>query len=329
MKKIRVAVLMGGKSDEREVSLVSGRNVVIGLDKEKYEAIPVEISADGKRWMIMDQRAIEDFNPTIGRQATAESLAIVKESENSLDLPQTNLKTDVVFIALHGKNGEDGVVQGLLDYIGVPYTGCGVLASAMGMNKIMFKRLIDSLGIKTAKWWVYEDRGKYPLPCVVKPCSSGSSVGISIAKTETELRKGIKLAKKYEDKILIEEYIEGVEVSCGILGDKILPVVEIVPKNKFFDYEAKYTDNMCEEICPARISKRVTKKVQDLSLKIFKAIEGRGFARVDMIIKNDEPYVLEINTIPGLTPNSLLPKEAKAAGYSYSQMLDKIIELAL
>jgi D-alanine-D-alanine ligase len=331
MNKLRVAVLMGGKSDEREVSLVSGKNVVLALDKERYEVVPIEISADGKRWQVMDQKAIESSNPTIGRKATEQSLTLVKNSDKSLNLPQTGLKADVVFIALHGKYGEDGVVQGLLDYIGIPYTGCGVLASAMGMNKVMFKRLIDSLGIKTAKWWIYELGKKYPIPSVVKPSNNGSSVGVSIVKTKDELMKAIELAGKYDQEILIEEYIKGIEISCGVLGNEnpvALPVIEIVPKNEFFDYEAKYTGSKSEEICPARISEKVTEKVQDLTVQIFKAIGGRGFGRVDMIIKDDIPYVLEINTIPGLTPNSLLPKEAKAAGLSYNQLLDKMIELA-
>lgn len=320
---------MGGKSDEREVSLVSGKSVMAGFDKKKYEVIPVEISANGKRWEIMDQRSIENFLPTISREARKDSLALVENSDKSLNLPQTGVQADVVFIALHGKNGEDGVIQGLLDYVGIPYTGCGVLASAIGMDKIMFKRLIDGLGIKTAKWWVYEKGKEYPVPCVVKPSNNGSSVGVSIVKRKKDFARAIEMAKKYDDRIIVEEYIKGIEVSCGVLGDEALPVIEIVSKNEFFDYEAKYINDMCEEICPARISEKLTKKIQNLSLKIFRMIGGSGFGRVDMIIRDGVPYVLEINTIPGLTPNSLLPKEANAAGYSFAKMLDKMVELAL
>ncbi|MBU1118006.1 D-alanine--D-alanine ligase [Patescibacteria group bacterium] len=329
MTKIKVAVLMGGKSDEREVSLVSGKSVMAGFDKKKYEVIPMEISADGKKWEIMDQKLIEDFLPTIGREATEESVALVGGSDKCLDLPQTGLETDVVFIALHGKNGEDGVIQGLLDYIGIPYTGCGVLASAIGMDKVVFKRLIEGLGVRTPRWWIYKEGEKYSVPCVVKPSCNGSSVGVSIVKRKKDFAKAIEMAKKYEDRILVEEYIKGIEVSCGVLGDEALPVIEIVPKNEFFDYEAKYTNDMCEEICPARISEKLTKEIQSLSLKIFRAIGGSGFGRVDMIIRDGVPYVLEINTIPGLTPNSLLPKEAKVAGYGFAKMLDKMVELAL
>jgi len=167
------------------------------------------------------------------------------------------------------------------------------------------------------------------VPCVIKPVNGGSSIGVSIVTRQEDLSKAILEAKKYDENIVVEELIKGVEVTCGVLGDVALPVVEIVPKNDFFDYEAKYTDGMSQEICPARISEEMTKKVQNLALKVFKIIGGRGYTRVDMIIKDGLIYVLEINTLPGMTPNSLLPKEAKAMGLSYSQLLDRIIELAL
>jgi D-alanine-D-alanine ligase len=172
---------------------------------------------------------------------------------------------------------------------------------------------------------------------VVKPANGGSSVGVTIVKDQNNLEKAIVEARKYDKEIIVEEYIKGVEVSCGIFGDPsvnsgqvvVLPIIEIVPKKDFFDYEAKYTKGMSEEICPARLSKKMGKRVSEIALSVFRIIGGKGLARVDFIIKGQKIYLLEINTIPGLTPNSLLPKEAKVAGYSYSQMLDKIIELAL
>jgi D-alanine-D-alanine ligase len=332
MKKIRVAVLMGGIGVEREVSLVSGKSVVAALDKEKYEAVPIEISADGKRWQLMDLRAIESSNPTIGREEVSESLALIKEQEKNLDLPKTGLSVEVVFIALHGKYGEDGAVQGLLDYIGAPYTGSGVLASAIGMNKVAFKRAIDHLGVKVPKWQIYEEEAEVELPAVIKPVDQGSSVGVSIVRNKDELTIAIAKAKKYSKEVLIEEYIKGVEVSAGILGNKrltALPLVEICPKNEFFDYEAKYTEGMCEEIVPARISENLTKEIQRQAMMIYATIGCRGFGRVDFIIRDEVPYALEINTIPGLTPNSLLPKEARAMGITYAELLDKIIDLAM
>jgi len=285
MKKIRVAVLMGGNSTEREVSLMSGKEVMKNLDKEKYEVIGIVVP---------------------------EELEKVKNVE-------------MAFLALHGKGGEDGLIQGYLETLGIKYTGCGVLASAIGMDKKIFRKLAEKEGLLMAKQ-------TNKIPCVVKPVNGGSSVGVVIVKNENKLEEAIKEVKKYDGEIIIEEYIEGTEVSCGVLGNEnpmALPVIEIVPKKDFFDYEAKYTVGMSEEICPARLSKGVTKRVLEATVRTFKMIRGRGYSRVDFIIKNGMPYLLEINTLPGLTPNSLLPKEAKAIGMNYSQLLDKIIELAL
>lgn len=283
MNKLRVAVLMGGESTEREISLISGKGVMENLDKDKYEV---------------------------------EGVILPEEKEKLFN------KFDVVFIAMHGIGGEDGKVQGFLETMGLKYTGCGVLASAVGMNKKIFKKIMERECILMAK-----DTDK--APCVVKPANGGSSVGVKIVQEDEDLQRAIEEVKKYDKEILIEEYLKGIEISCGILGEEVLPVVEIRPKNDFFDYESKYSESGVEEICPAEISIELTKKVQEITKKVFEIIGGRGFGRVDFIIKDGIPYVLEINTIPGLTPNSLLPKETKAAGYSYSQMLDKIIELAI
>jgi D-alanine-D-alanine ligase len=193
------------------------------------------------------------------------------------------------------------------------------------MDKVIFKKVMENSGFLMAK-----ETNK--VPCVVKPSNGGSSVGVSIVKSEVDLKKAIDEAKKYDTKVIIEEYIEGLEVSCGVIGNEnptALPVIEIRPKKKFFDYEAKYIKGMSEEICPAEISTDLTKDIQEKSVGVFKAIGGRGYARVDFIIRNGIPYLLEINTLPGLTVNSLIPQEAAAAGINYPQLLDKIIELAL
>lgn len=290
--KIKVAVLMGGKSSEYDVSMASGNEVVKELDKNKYEVIPFCIPKTGK--------GVEEILKT---------------------------KADVVFIAMHGPFGEDGTVQGMLELFGIPYTGPGVLASAIGMDKEMFRKIMQAEGIPIP-------RLTSNFPCFVKPYNQGSSVGASIARNKIELAKAIKLARRYSDKILIEEYLTGDEVTCAILGNespKALPVIEIVPlKGKFFDYKSKYTDNGAQEIVPARISHELTKKVQDLAIQVYKAIGCRGVSRVDFILKeNKYPIVLEINTSPGMTPASLLPKAAKAAGISYSGLLDEIIGYAI
>lgn len=288
MKKIKVVVLMGGKSVEREVSLSSGAGVLKNLDKDKYEVFGIDVPGE---------------------------LEKLKE-----------IKPDLAFIIMHGRGGEDGMIQGYLETLGIKYTGSGIMASAIGMNKKFFRWVMAHNDILIP-------REVLRAPCVVKPNCGGSSVGVSVVEKNSDIKKAIELAKKYDQEVIIEDYIKGMEVTCGVWGPlagsgqvEALPVVEIIPKNKFFDYESKYSDGGAQEICPARLDKRMTLKVQKIAVKVFKVIDGRGFARVDMIIRNGLVYVLDINTLPGLTPNSLLPKEAKAIGLSYSQMLDRIIE---
>lgn len=288
-KKLKVAVLMGGKSSEHDISILSGKEVIKNLDRNKYLPIPVIVSKKG-----------------------------------TFKLPNN---FDVAFIALHGPFGEDGSIQGLLEFQQIPYTGSGILASAIGMDKIVFRELMKAKGIAVP-------REVKKAPCFVKPFDQGSSIGASLVKKQSELSKAIKLAGSYSERVLIEEYVKGIEVTCSVLGSERpypLPLIEIVPlKGEFFDYRSKYSESGADEIVPARISKSLTKKVQDLAVKVYEAVGCRGFARVDFILKNGkEPIVLEINTIPGLTPMSLLPKAAKAAGISYKGLLNKIINYAL
>jgi len=291
MRKIKVMVLIGGRSPEYEISLISGREVVKNLDRKKYEVSSLNIPKNGGQIQVDPK------------------------------------KTDVVFIAMHGPFGEDGTVQGMLEMMGVKYTGSGVLASALGMDKIMFRKVMRSEGILVPK-------SSTKFPCFVKPYNQGSSVGASIARNKKELDVAVKLARKYSDKVLMEEYLGGKEVTCAVLGNEnpfALPVIEIVPlKGEFFNYESKYTESGAQEVIPARISKPLTQKVQEIAVKVYQAIGCQGFARVDFLLRNNKcPVVLEINTIPGLTPMSLFPKAVKAAGISYCQLLDKIIEYAI
>jgi len=243
---------------------------------------------------------------------------------------------------MHGSYGEDGTIQGLLETAGVPYTGSGVLASALGMDKLMFRRVMEGESIPIPRYLIVRKndsqkafRGILNSPLYfVKPNDQGSSIGTSIVETKKDLDKALRLAFKYSDTALIDEYIEGREVTCGILGNenpKALPLVEIISrKGKFFDYESKYLKNGAEEIVPARISVKLTQKIQKMAIDIYKIIGCKGFSRIDFILKEKyNPIVLEINTIPGLTPMSLFPKAAKAAGISYNQLLNKIIKYAL
>ncbi|OGM84042.1 hypothetical protein A2434_02515 [Candidatus Woesebacteria bacterium RIFOXYC1_FULL_41_14] len=301
-KKTKIVVLMGGKSSEHDISVISGNEVVKNLDKKKYLAIPVVISKEGKGFDRINKN-----------------------------------KPDIVFIALHGKFGEDGTVQGMLELLGIPYTGSGVLASSIGMDKLMFRKLMHAEGITSPDYFVVNKNEKvrklFKPPYFVKPFDGGSSVGVSIVKKGKELENALKLVFRYSETAIVEEFVEGLEVTCGVLGNDnpvALPVTEIHPiKGDFFDYKSKYKENGSEEITPARISKKMTEEVRGLAVKIHKIVGARGFSRVDFILqKGKTPIVLEINTIPGMTPMSLLPKAAAAAGITYPQLLDRIIGFA-
>lgn len=306
-KKINVAVLMGGNSPEHEISLISGAEVVKNLDRGKYEVFPIVIPKTGFNWQI-------------GKQLK-------------------NDKIDVVFIVMHGPNGEDGTVQGFLESLAILYTGSGVLASALGMDKIYSRKLFTQAGLTVPKYVVVEKGDdpdnawkKLKLPVFVHPHNQGSAIGSNLVKWKGQLKGVVARAHKYSSLALVDEYIKGVEVTCAILGNenaRALPLVEIRPKHEYFDFEAKYDPKLTDEIVPARISKPLTKKAQGAALTAYKALGCHAFGRVDMIIKNNKIYVLEVNTIPGLTPVSLFPKAAKAAGITFPRLLDKIISLAL
>jgi len=323
MKKIRLAVLMGGMSSERDISLISGREVVKNLNKKKYEVLVYDPAAD-----------------------------LIK-------LAQDKDKIDLVFPVLHGRYGEDGTIQGFLELLGLPYVGSGILASALAMDKNISQKMYQNAGILVPKTIVSAksnwSRNTHQLlqdikmhlgiPCVVKPNNQGSSIGITIVKKEKELKKALEKVFSLSSEVLIQEFIEGKEVTGPVLGNQnpiALPVIEIVPpKGRFFDRETKYNGST-REIVPARISKELTKVVQDLAVKAHQVLGCRVFSRTDMIIKEagankrlkakdqqPEIYVLETNTIPGMTSESLFPKAAQAAGISFSELLDKLIDLAL
>lgn len=338
-EKIKIAVISGGLSNEREVSLKSGEQVFSNLDDEKYEKYLIEITKDGKWLTTRNNLLIED-------KSKNKSLVIM-DSEKGIAENDLNVY-NVVFLALHGTFGEDGRIQSVLDILGVPYTGSGVLASALGMDKLKSSQFVRALGIKTPNFLNFYDKNnvnidnidkqiesKIGYPCVVKPTESGSSIGISIVKERKDLDEAIKNAYNEHDKIIIEEFIKGREITCGVLGNNFdkeleaLPPVEIISKNEFFDYNAKYFSEDTEEICPAKISDDLTSLIQDNAKKIHRALGCDGLTRSDFILRDGEFYFLEINTLPGLTEQSLCPKEAKAAGMSFSEFIDKQVDLAI
>ena len=347
MKKPRVAVLMGGKSPEYEISLMTGGEVVRNLDPTKYQVLPIVVSRDGITWQIGERENFLLDSPTTKvtfRQKTGSKPSSRKSKVKSLVSADhasliKSYGVDIVFIAMHGPYGEDGRVQGFLDLIGVPYTGSGVLASALGMDKISSRKLFTQEGLTVPKCLILEKSDsrskvwkKLKPPVFVKPSNQGSSVGTTKVHTKKELAKALKTAFSYSQFALVEEYLRGTEITVPILGNNrpyALPVIEIVSEHEFFDYQAKYTDGITKEIVPARINKYLTKKAQEAALAAYQTLGCRGFGRVDMIIRGGKIYVLEVNTIPGLTPVSLFPKAAKVAGISYPMLLDKIIGFAL
>ena len=310
---------MGGLSSEHDVSLATGHNVIENLDRSKYEPFGIRLTKD-KEWFVK------------GRKMT--------ETKALQDC-------DVVFNALHGTFGEDGRIQALLEYYDKKYTGSGIMASALAMDKLRSREIFKLSDLATPKTLKIRKGENYQailnvfvnkisgFPVVVKPCSNGSSVGVFIVKNLNELSKALKAAFRIEKKILVEEFIDGKEITCGVLenGQAIsaLPVTEIVPKrgHKFFDYNAKYKTGHSDEITPARLDEETAKKAQEIAVKAHKLLGCRAYSRTDMIIKDSSIYILETNTLPGLTSASLLPKAAFIAGLTFPQLLDKIIEGSL
>lgn len=339
--KIRVVVLMGGKSDEHNVSMSSGKQVVMSLDTRKYDVLPVIINKSGNKWLSSSVDEIKSLGTKLENKPQNKDL-VKTNNNNQFNIQKNNFDKNntVVFIALHGKYGEDGSIQGMLDLTGIKYTGSGVLASALGMDKNKFRLLMGSKNILTPKYLaitkiysIKEIEEKLRYPMFVKPNNGGSSIGAGIAQNREELIGKIKEALKYDNLVLIDEFLKGKELTCAVIGNedlKALPVVEIKPlKGSFFDYKSKYTESGSEEIVPARITEKQTRLVEKTSLDVYELVGCRGFARIDFILVGNKPYLLEINTIPGLTPMSLLPKAAKAAGITYSKLIEQIIEYSL
>ncbi len=307
MKKLSLALISGGISTEREVSINSGKQVYEALDKEKYD--------------------IRSYDPKtdLGK--------LVADAD----------RIDAALIILHGPYGEDGTVQGLLDLLDIPYQGAGVLGSAMAMNKIVSKRLYALAGLPVLPDVVINQRQAFNvdeivdqlgLPVVIKPATSGSSIGMTIVKSAIDLPGAIEKAFKYDYDVLIEKFMDGIEITGGVIGNEdpeALPLIEIIPGDgyEFFDYEAKYKAGATKEICPARIDETLTRTAQGFARTAHMVLSCLGYSRTDMILSGQELYLLETNTIPGMTATSLFPQAANAGGYSFSALLDKLVELSL
>lgn len=307
MQKRTIALISGGISSEREVSLSSGRQVYEALDKRRYDILTYDPKTDIPR-LVSDAARI-----------------------------------DCALIILHGPYGEDGTVQGLLDLLGIPYQGAGVLGSAVAMNKLLSKQLYSQAGLLVPPFVVMRraaaveaDRivDQLGLPLVVKPVEAGSSVGMTIVRDAAALAAAVHKALQFGPAVMVEAYISGVEITCGVLGNdpvEALPLIEIIPGagHEFFDYTAKYQPGATQEICPARLDAQLTRKAQVCAVTAHQALYCRGYSRTDMILKDGDCFVLETNTIPGMTATSLFPQSAQAAGIPFNRLLDRLIELGM
>ncbi len=350
MRKLKVAVLMGGRSAEREVSLSTGRQVLQALDPARYDAIPVDTAHIG-------MTALADSGTRqLGSTGSQSGSALGQDALTQTPAPSAPVgdpplvgrnRPDVAIICLHGRYGEDGTIQGMLELLGIPYTGSGVLASALAMDKVMSKKIFQVEGIPTPPSTTIrgradaeaflsalrQGRSAVSCPAVVKPSNQGSTIGITIVERPEEMATALDLALQYDTEVLVEQYVSGMEITAPVLGNdslECLPLVEIVPSSGVYDYEAKYTPGATEEIVPARLSDELTTLSQEIAVRAHRALGCRGFSRTDLIVDaNGQPWVLEVNTIPGMTPTSLLPNSAAAAGIPFPELLDRMVELAL
>lgn len=349
MKKIRVGVIFGGCSPEHEISLLSGKNILSCLDSQKYEVIPIGIDKTGK-WLLADKSLpMLDVNhpKTIHlNEKTGQEISLIpgKKTQLKTEHAATQLGVlDVIFPVLHGPMGEDGTIQGLLQFVGIPCVGAGVLGSALCMDKEMSKLLFKQLNIPTPDFLCFhayeKDKIDYQkvvetlgTPVFVKPANAGSSVGIHKVRNEKDFHHAIADAFSYDRKILVEEAITGREIEVSVLGNespKVSIPGEAIPNDEFYTYKAKYEEGGVEFVIPAQIPDSVTLKIQELAKRAFLGLSCQGMARVDFFVRGEEVFVNELNTIPGFTKTSAYPKLWEASGISNQELVDILIQLAL
>ena len=335
----RVTVLMGGTSSERDVSLASGLRVTQALREFGYAVRPVD-TATGELTPADEQRLLEAGMKT--KPPSLEDLMRMAKTSISTSLASIDAirNADVIFLALHGGQGEDGTIQALLGMLGVPYTGSGHMASALAMDKDLSKHLFRAAGVPTPAWIMAALDGSSPtemeveqsvgFPVIVKPSKQGSTVGLTVVKERGMLRGAILEAARYDDEVMVEQFIAGRELTVGILGGEALPVGEIIPKHEIYDYECKYTAGMAREEFPAKIGPDRTRESQRLAQLAFSVLKLGGCARIDFRMAADGAlFCLEANTLPGLTELSLMPQAAAAQGTSFPELCDRIVRLAL
>lgn len=331
---MNIVVLMGGSSAERDISLRTGSGIARALRARGHEVTALDPATGAV--LLPDAEAQAALPP----QGVDQSLAPPRESAALLESPPLH-RADLIFLALHGGAGEDGTIQALLDLAGKTYTGSGMLASAMAMDKAVSKRIFEHAGIPTPAWRLYRRReGRVPdaaaaqavggYPVVIKPNDEGSTFGLSIVSDATGLAPAYEEALRYSNQVLLEAYIPGRELTVAVLGEQALPIVEIRPRGGLYDYESKYTAGKSEYFCPADLPDSKTREIQELSIRACRALDTAGVARVDFRLAPDgTPHCLELNTIPGMTPTSLVPMAAKAVGLSFEDVCERVAALAL
>lgn len=341
---MNIAVLCGGLSNERDVSITSGTGVAGALRKKGHKVALVDLffgyvgtysdpaevftnDSDGSSYSVPD--TAPDLDAVKASRNTGDSSRI---GENVIEICR---RADIVFLALHGEDGENGKIQAVFDMYGIKYTGSGYLGSALAMNKDLSKRIFRQAGIPTPPG-ITVKKGEQPyenvgFPCVVKPCSGGSSVGTSIVGSEADYCTALELAFKYESEVIVEKYIKGRELTVGVLDGKAMPVIEIIPRTGFYDYKNKYQAGLTVELCPAPISETDTARVQRLAEKVNDALMIDAYCRADLLMDELDGtiYCLEANTLPGMTPTSLIPQMAENMGMDFGQLCEKIIEISL
>ncbi|MBQ4543798.1 MAG: D-alanine--D-alanine ligase [Clostridia bacterium] len=333
MSKLNVCVIYGGNSSEHDVSVVSAGNIIKNMDTELYNVYKIFITKEGE-WQYEGKSAI------ISPDSTKKAIIVFDKGTYE------EIKIDVVFIALHGKNGEDGTVQGLLELAQIPYTGCGVLSSALCMDKAMAKFIFDAHGIPQVDWVlltpsatdeeiISKVNDKFTYPVFVKPSNAGSSFGTAKVKEQSELVSAVRVAFKYDSKVLVEAFINAREIECAVMGNdnpEGAKLGEIVVKsNDFYDFDAKYKGGGCDLLVPAPVDQETEKKIREYAIKAYKAADCQGFSRVDFFMSKDDGkiYLNEINTIPGFTGGSLFPITWEATGITVKQTVTNLINLAL
>ena len=328
---MRITVLLGGTSSERDVSLASGIRITDALRQRGHEVVAVD-SAQGVLSAAEENRL---RSGTVVKTLPPDTKALARLEAQLPSTLRSLPPADVVFIALHGGQGEDGTLQALLDLTGIPYTGSGHLASALAMDKDLSKKLFRAADVPTPDWRMApvslkEVQASLGLPVIVKPSKQGSTVGLTVVKRPEDLEPAVEEAYRHDDEVMVERFIAGRELTVGILGDLALPVGEIFPKHEIYDYECKYTPGMASEKFPADLSPAQTRQVQELALRAFTALKLRGYARIDFRMPTDGTFFcLEANTLPGMTQLSLIPQAAAAAGINFSELCERIVNQAV